>query len=73
MIGEIKINNMSENAHKYEFVVVSQCDGEMWYWGAYRFAWDAEAAAKECGGFIIHNVKISGYKEDWKIKRIFIL
>lgn len=64
MTGEININNLSENAHKYEFIVAFMYDGELWYWGAYRFVWDAEAAAKECGGFIVHNVRISGYKED---------
>ena len=63
MTGEIKINNMSETAHKYEFIVARECDGELWYWGAYRFVWDAERAAHEIGGVIIHNVKISGYNE----------
>lgn len=64
MNGEIKINNMSENANKYEFIVARECDGELWFWGAYRFVWDAEAAARDIGGIIVHNVKISGYKED---------
>lgn len=64
MTGEIKINNMSENAHKYEFIVARECEGELWFWGAYRFVWDAEKAAKEIGGIIVHNIKISGYKED---------
>jgi hypothetical protein len=61
---KFKINNMSANAHKYEFIVAFMYEGEVWYWGAYRYAWDAEAGAKECGGFVIHNVRIAGYKED---------
>lgn len=62
MKGEVKVNNMSEAANHYEFVVARECDGELWYWGAYRHAWDAEAAAHEIGGIIIHNVRIQGYQ-----------
>ena len=62
MKGEIKVNNMSETANHYEFVVARECDGELWYWGAYRHTWDAEAAAHEIGGIIIHNVRIQGYQ-----------
>lgn len=51
-------------ADRYEFMVVFEHDGETWYWGAYRYYWDAEGAAKQCGGKIIHNLRISGYKED---------
>ena len=45
MTGEININNLSENAHKYEFIVAFMCDGELWYWGAYRFVWSAAASS----------------------------
>ena len=64
MTTEITIRNMSENAHKYEFIVARLCEGEFWFYGAYRDANRANACAKEVDGVVFHNVRIQGYKED---------
>lgn len=65
MTTEIIIRNEPEYAHKYEFVVANLCEGEFWFYGAYRDGWKADQVAStlECG-HVFHNVKIQGYKED---------
>lgn len=63
MTGELNIKNMSDDALKYEFIVAFPLDGELWYWGAYRFSYDAESAARNAGGFVVHNVRVQGYAE----------
>lgn len=57
-----KINNMSENANKYEFIVARECDGEFWFWGAYKDGFKAASAAQEINGVVFHNVRIQGYQ-----------
>ena len=61
---EIKINNQPAEASKYEFIVARKCDGEWWYWGAYKNGFHAADAAAEIGGVVFHNCRINGYKED---------
>lgn len=60
---EINIRNMSENAHKYEFIVARFCEGEWWFYGAYKDGFRAEAVAAEIGGAVFHNVRIQGVTE----------
>jgi precorrin-4 methylase len=64
MTTEINILNMSENAHKYEFIVARLCEGDFWFYGAYKDGFRADAAAREVNGVVFHNVRIQGYKED---------
>ena len=56
------INNMPEYATHYEFVVVRNVEGELWFYGAYRDGFKAEQVAQEIHGVIVHNVRIQGYQ-----------
>ena len=58
----MKINNMPEYANHYEFVVVREVEGELWFYGAYRDGFKAEEVASEIRGIIVHNVRIQGYR-----------
>ena len=58
----MKINNMPEYANHYEFVVVREVEGELWFYGAYRDGFKAEEVASEIHGAIVHNVRIQGYR-----------
>ena len=58
----IKINNMPEYAKHYEFVVVRNIDGQLWFYGAYSNGFKADEIAHEIGGLIAHNVRIQGYQ-----------
>lgn len=60
-MNDYKINNMSADAEKYEFIVARMYDGEFWYWGAYKDGFRAAEAAQEINGVVFHNVKIQGY------------
>jgi len=54
------IKNMPDYANDYEFVVVRECDGDLWFWGAYTNGFKAEQVAMGIGGSIVHNVRIQG-------------
>ena len=58
----MKINNMPEYASHYEFMVVRDVNGELWFYGAYRNGFKAEQVALEIHGLIVHNVRIQGYQ-----------
>ena len=49
----MKVNNMPEDAYKYKYVVARQCDGGMWFWGAWDDIDGAKSAATEIGGIVI--------------------
>lgn len=57
----LNIINAPEYADHYEFVVVREINGDLWFWGAYSNGSKADKAAREIGGIIIHNVRIQGY------------
>lgn len=54
--------NAPEYASHYEFVVVREIDGNLWFWGAYSNGFKADHAAREIDGVVIHNVRIQGYQ-----------
>lgn len=57
------IINYPEDAKDYEFVVIKEGDeGKYWFWGKYTNREDAEQAANECGGVILHDVRIQGHR-----------
>ena len=58
----MKINNMPEYANHYEFVVVREVEGKLWFYGAYRDGFKAGEVASEIRGIIVHNVRIQGYR-----------
>lgn len=57
MTTEINIRNMSENAHNYEFIVARFCEGDWWFYGAYKDEQKADKVAMEIGGAIFHNTR----------------
>lgn len=51
MEGKITINNAPEKTEKY--VVVSDVEGEFWYWGSWPDDARAKKAANEIGGLVV--------------------
>ena len=58
----LTILNAPDDAFNYEFVVVREIDGDLWYWGRYADGFKAEQTALGIGGIVIHNVRIQGYR-----------
>lgn len=56
----LNILNAPDYADDYEFVVVRELDGALWFWGAFADGFKAEQVALEVGGLIVHNVRIQG-------------
>lgn len=49
----MKVNNVSENAKKYPWMVVRVCEGEYWYYGSWNNFDKAAAQAAEVGGCVV--------------------
>lgn len=49
------INNLPEYAKEYEWIVVTECDNEFWFWGAYHKASDAADVANQIDGIVVFN------------------
>ena len=49
----MKVNNVSENAEKFEYMVIRYVDGEAWYYGSWNDFEKAAACACEIGGAAI--------------------
>ena len=47
------INNISEYASKYEYIVASNVDGELWFYGAYETESRAIDAAAFINGIVV--------------------
>lgn len=56
----MKVNNVSENAHNYPWMVIRLVDGEWWYYGAWNDVKKAAQAAADVGGAVVP----SGVVED---------
>ena len=56
----LKVNNVSENAHKYPWMVIRLVDGEWWYYGAWIKVEEAAKVAALVGGAVVP----SGVVED---------
>lgn len=50
----INIQNMPEYAYEYDFVVARECDGDFWFYGAYKTEKRAYKVALEVGGQVFH-------------------
>ena len=50
------VNNLPKYASEYEWLVVTECDNEFWFWGAYQTEYDAAVAAVQIDGIIIRNI-----------------
>lgn len=57
--ANIKINNVSDYAWDYKYIVARKCDGEYWFWGAYNEFDRALYAAEEEGGQIFPIDKVA--------------
>ena len=63
-MNDIIINNKPDYADDYEYVVARKVDGEYWYYGSYRFGYEAEVTASAFKNAIIfHNVHIQGKRK----------
>ena len=51
--NHMKVNNVSENAKKYPWMVVRVCEGEYWYYGSWNSFDKAAAQAAEVGGCVV--------------------
>lgn len=50
----MNIQNMPEYAYEYDFVVARECDGDFWFYGAYKTEKRAYKVALEVGGQVFH-------------------
>ena len=60
---ELIIKNEPDYAHDYEFVVAREVDGEYWFYGAYRYGYEADKIASYLNGVVFHNVRIQGKRK----------
>lgn len=51
------INNMPTYAQDYSFMVATECNGELWFYGAYADETKAIQVATEIDGVIIRNAR----------------
>ena len=53
----VKINNCSEYAAHCKWIVCRAVDGEVWFYDAWAYdrESDAQAQAREIGGFVVEN------------------
>ena len=49
------INNIPEYANEYKYIVASDIDNELWFWGAFNDEDKAYAVASEIGGQVVIN------------------
>lgn len=49
----IKINNLPEYAHHYNWLVCRVVENELWFWGAFNKHDDAFEVALEVGGVVV--------------------
>ena len=51
----IIIKNLSDYATKYNYIVASAVDGDLWFYGAWNDETRAYEVAREIGGVVIKN------------------
>lgn len=56
----MKVNNVSENAHKYPWMVIRLVDGEWWYYGVWSDVNKAAQVAAEEGGAVVPSNVVEG-------------
>jgi len=62
-MNEIMILNKPDYADDYEFIVARKIDGQYYYYGAYRWGYEADNTASAFkNGVVFHNVRIQGKK-----------
>lgn len=61
----VKVNNMSESAKHCKWIVCRAVDGDVWFYGAWKYDHEEDAykQAREVGGFVVENT-------DW-LKDVF--
>lgn len=66
------IRNMPNDAMDYEFIVAIPNGGHYTFIGKYANGHEAEKAALEYGGIVIHNVRIQGHQESKPKEKYYI-
>lgn len=56
----LKVNNVSENAQKYPWMVIRLVDGEWWYYGVWSDVNKAAVIAAEVGGAVVPSNVVEG-------------
>ena len=56
----MKVNNVSENAHNYPWMVIRLVDGEWWYYGVWSDVNKAAQVAAEEGGAVVPSNVVGG-------------
>lgn len=49
-----RVNNLPSNI-KEKYIVARDCDGSLWFWGAWDDSFKANNVAVEIGGVVIEN------------------
>ena len=50
-----KVYNVADYAKDYNYIVARNCDGELWFWGAWNDIEAATRAANDIGGIVVEN------------------
>lgn len=58
----ITINNLPNYAKDYDFIVARKCDGELWFYGAYKTVERAVKVAVEVDGYVINTPQLGQKK-----------
>ena len=66
------IRNMPDDAMDYEFIVAIPNGGHYTFIGKYTDGHEAEKAALEYGGIVIHNVRIHDYQPPKPKKKCYV-
>ena len=54
----ITINNLPNYAKDYDFIVARNCDGELWFYGAYKTVEKAVEVAVAVDGHVINTPQL---------------
>ena len=54
------INNLPDYAYDYRYIVARECEGELWFWGAYDGYMTAVFAAEDIHGVVVTNKQARG-------------
>ena len=57
---KIKVNNVSENAHNYPWMVIRLVDGDWWYYGVWNNVNTAAQVAAEVRGAVVPSNVVEG-------------
>jgi hypothetical protein len=54
----MNVKNLSAYAHTCRYIVARECDGDLWFWGAWNDYDTAYRVSCEVGGIVITNPEV---------------